>query len=208
MDYLLTEEQIMIRDLVRQIAQEKITPVAAHYDETEEFPWEIMKILADSDIFGVYIEEKFGGTGGGVMELALVTEELSRACGGIAVCFAATALGTYPIILFGNDEQKAKYLPDIASGKKLAAFGLTEAGAGSDAGAIETTAKKDGDHYILNGVKQWITNGGEAEIYTVVAMTDKSRGARGASTFVVEKGAPGFTFGKKEKKLLFRYLPK
>ncbi|MCK4422646.1 MAG: acyl-CoA dehydrogenase family protein [Candidatus Omnitrophica bacterium] len=204
MDYLLTEEQIMIRDLVRQIAQEKIAPVAAHYDETEEFPWEIMKVLADSDIFGVYIEEKFGGTGGGVMELALVTEELSRACGGIAVCFAATALGTYPIILFGNDEQKKKYLPDIASGKKLAAFGLTEAGAGSDAGAIETTAKKDGDHYILNGVKQWITNGGEAEIYTVVAMTDKSRGARGASTFVVEKGTPGFTFGKKEKKLGIR----
>ncbi|MCK4249590.1 MAG: acyl-CoA dehydrogenase family protein [Candidatus Omnitrophica bacterium] len=204
MDYLLTEEQIMIRDLVRQIAQEKIAPVAAHYDEKEEFPWEIMKVLADSDIFGVYIEEKFGGTGGGVMELALVTEELSRACGGIAVCFAATALGTYPIILFGNDEQKKKYLPDIASGKKLAAFGLTEAGAGSDAGAIETTAKKDGDHYILNGVKQWITNGGEAEIYTVVAMTDKSRGARGASTFVVEKGTPGFTFGKKEKKLGIR----
>jgi butyryl-CoA dehydrogenase len=136
--------------------------------------------------------------------LAIVTEELSKACGGIAVCFAASALGTYPIILYGSDEQKQKYLPDLASGKKIAAFGLTEAAAGSDASAIQTTAKKDGDYYILNGTKQWITNGGEAQTYTVVAMTDKSRGPRGASAFIVEKGAPGFGFGKKEKKLGIR----
>lgn len=204
MDYLLTEQQIMVRDLARKIAKEKIAPVAAEHDEKETFPWDIMKVMAESDLCGVYIEEKYGGLGGGAMELCLVTEELSRACGGIAICFAATALGTYPIILFGNDEQKQKYLPDIASGKKLAAFALTEAGAGSDAGAIATTARKEGDHYVLNGVKQWITNGGEAEVYTVIAMTDRAKGARGASAFIVEKGTPGFDFGKKEKKLGIR----
>ena len=204
MDYLLTEQQIMVRDLARKIAKEKIAPVAAEHDEKETFPWEIMKVLAESDLCGVYIEEKYGGLGGGAMDLCLVTEEFSRACGGIAICFAATALGTYPIILFGSDEQKQKYLPDIASGKKLAAFALTEAGAGSDAGAIATTAKKEGDHYVLNGVKQWITNGGEAEVYTVIAMTDREKGARGASAFIVEKGTPGFDFGKKEKKLGIR----
>ncbi|MBN1405757.1 MAG: acyl-CoA dehydrogenase family protein [Candidatus Omnitrophica bacterium] len=204
MDYLLTEQQIMIRDLARQIAQEKIAPVAAHHDETGEFPWGIMKIIAESDLFGVFIEEKYGGTGGGVMDLVLATEEFSKACGGIAVCYAATALGAFPIILYGSEEQKKKYLPDIAKGKKLAAFGLTEAGAGSDAGAIATTAKKSGDHYILNGTKQWITNGGEAEVYTVVAITDKTKGSRGASAFIVEKGTPGFEFGKKENKMGIR----
>lgn len=204
MDYLLTEEQTMIRDLARRIAEEKIRPVAAELDEKEEFPWEIMKVLADSDLCGIYIEEKYGGLGGGALELSIVTEELSRACGGIAICFAATALGTYPIILYGNEEQKQKYLPDIASGKKLAAFALTEAGAGSDASAIATTAKKEGDHYVINGTKQWITNGGEAEVYTVIAMTDRTKGARGASAFIVEKGTPGFDFGKKEKKMGIR----
>ncbi|MCM8784137.1 MAG: acyl-CoA dehydrogenase family protein [Candidatus Omnitrophica bacterium] len=204
LNYLLTEEQVMIRDLARKIAEEKIKPVAAKYDESEEFPWEIMKILASSDLFGVYIPQEYGGLGGGVMELAIVTEELSRACGGIAVCFAATGLGTYPIILFGNDQQKKKYLPDIASGKKLAAFALTEANAGSDASAIQTTAEKKGDYYILNGTKQWITNGGEAEVYTVIAMTDRSKGARGATAFILEKGMEGFSFGKKEKKMGIR----
>ena len=204
MDYLLTEEQKMIRDLARQIADEKIRPVAAEYDEKEEFPWSILKVIAESDLSGIYIEEAYGGMGGGVTELCIATEEFSKACGGIAVSYAASALGSYPIILYGSEEQKKKYLPDIASGKKLAAFGLTEAGAGSDAGALSTTATKDGDYYILNGVKQWITNGGEAETYTVVAMTDKSKGSRGASTFIVEKGTPGFEFGKKEKKLGIR----
>jgi len=204
MDYLLTEEQKMIRDLARQIADEKIRPVAAEYDEKEEFPWSILKVIAESDLSGIYIEEAYGGMGGGVTELCIATEEFSKACGGIAVSYAASALGSYPIILYGSEEQKKKYLPDIASGKKLAAFGLTEAGAGSDAGALSTTAVKDGDYYILNGVKQWITNGGEAETYTVVAMTDKSKGSRGASTFIVEKGTPGFEFGKKEKKLGIR----
>ena len=204
MDYLLTEEQIMIRDLARQIAKEKIKPVAAQYDVDGTFPWDIVKILADSDLCGIYIEEKYGGTGGGSMELVLATEELSKACGGISLALAATALGTYPIILFGTDAQKEKYLPDIAKGKKLAAFALTEAGAGSDAAAVATTAEKKGDHYVLNGTKQWITNGGEADTYTVVASVDRKKGARGAATFIVEKGTPGFEFGKKEDKMGIR----
>src|SRR3989338_582448 len=187
MDYLLSENQKMIQELARKIAQEKIAPVAAEYDEKEEFPWPIMKILSESDLFGVYIEEKYGGTGGGVMDLAIVTEELSKACGGIAVCYAASALGTYPIVLYGSDQQKKKYLPDLAKGKTIAAFGITEPEAGSDASAIRTTAVKKGDHYILNGTKHFITNGGEAGVYTIIAMTDRTRGARGASAFIVEK---------------------
>ncbi len=204
MDYLLTEEQQMVKELCRQIAEEKIKPVAAEYDENGEFPWEIVKILAESDICGVYIPEEYGGMGGGVLEMAIATEQLSWGCGGIALAFAATGLGTYPILLYANDEQKSRYLPDIASGKKLAAFCITEASAGSDAGGIKTTAKKDGDHYILNGTKQWITNGGEAEVYTVIAMTDKSKGPRGASAFIVDKDTPGVSFGKKENKLGIR----
>lgn len=204
MDYLLTEEQIMVKDLCRQIAREKIKPVAAHYDETGEFAWDIVKIFAESDICGIYIPEEYGGMGGGVLELAIATEELSWGCGGISLSFAATGLGTYPIILYGNEEQKKKYLPDVASGKKLAAFAITEAEAGSDAGGIKTTAKKDGDYYVLNGTKQWITNAGEAEIYTVIAMTDKAKGARGASAFIVEKNMQGVSFGKKENKLGIR----
>jgi alkylation response protein AidB-like acyl-CoA dehydrogenase len=204
MSYLFTEEQKMIRDLARQIADERIRPVAAEYDEKEQFPWPVLKVIAESDLSGIYIEEKYGGTGGGVTELCIATEEFSKACGGIAVSYAASALGAYPIILYGTEEQKQRYIPDIASGKKLTAFGLTEAGAGSDAGAVSTTAKKEGDYYILNGVKQWITNGGEAEIYTVIAMTDKTKGSRGTSAFIIEKGTPGFEFGKKEKKLGIR----
>ncbi|OGR68612.1 MAG: acyl-CoA dehydrogenase [Elusimicrobia bacterium GWC2_61_19] len=204
MDYLLTEQQTMIRDLARKIAQEKIKPVAAHYDETEEFAWPIMKILGDSDLFGVYIPETYGGLGGGIMDMCLVTEELSRACGGIALGYAGTGLGTLPILLHGSEEQKKKYLPEIAKGKKLAAFCLTEAEAGSDAGSIRTTARKEGDKYVLNGTKQWITNAGEADIYTVIAITDKTKGIRGASAFIVEKGAKGMDFGKKEKKMGIR----
>ncbi|HEX8949913.1 MAG TPA: acyl-CoA dehydrogenase family protein [Dissulfurispiraceae bacterium] len=204
MDYLLTEEQQMIRDLARQIADEKVVPVRAELDEKEEFPWEIMKVLAQSDLFGLFIPEEYGGLGKGSFELCLAVEELSRACVGVSTTYAANALGTYPILLQGSDEQKKKYLPDIAAGKKLVAFGLTEANAGSDASGIQTTAKLEGNEYVLNGTKQWITNGGEADIYTIIAMTDKSKGPRGASAFVVEKGTPGFTFGKKEHKMGIR----
>lgn len=204
MNYFLTEEQEMIRDTARQIAEEKIVPVRAELDEKEEFPWEIMKVLAQSDMFGLFIPEEYGGLGKGCLELSVAVEELSRACLGVSTTYAANALGTYPILLFGLDEQKNKYLPDIAAGKKLVAFGLTEANAGSDAGGIQTIARLKGNEYVLNGTKQWITNGGDAEIYTIIAMTDKSKGARGASAFIVEKGTPGFTFGKKENKMGIR----
>jgi alkylation response protein AidB-like acyl-CoA dehydrogenase len=204
MDYLFNEDQLMIKDLMRQIAEEKVVPVRAELDEKEEFPWEIMKALAQSDLFGLFVPEEYGGLGKGCLELCIAVEELSKACLGVSTTYAANALGTYPIILFGSDEQKKKYLPDIAAGRRLVAFALTEANAGSDAGGIQTNAKRDGDGYILNGTKQWITNGGEAEIYTVIAITDKSKGPRGASAFIVEKGTQGFTFGKKEKKMGIR----
>jgi butyryl-CoA dehydrogenase len=204
MDYLLTEDQTVIRDTCRQIAQEKIKPVRAHYDETGEFPWEIVKVLAQAGVFGLHIPENYGGFGGGVLEMAIAAEELSRACGGIALCFAASSLGSFPILLFGTQEQKQRYIPPLAAGEKLAAFALTEAGAGSDASAIQTTATKDGDFYVLNGTKQWITNGGEAEIYTVIAMTNKAKGSRGATAFIIEKGTEGFSFGKKENKMGIR----
>jgi len=200
----LTEFQTDLRDLARRIAEEKIKPVRVHYDETEEFPWEIVKVYAESDLYRVYVPEAYGGLGGGVFEMALVTEELSRVCGGIALAFAASALGAYPLILFGSEQQKQKYLPALAKGEKLAAFALTEAGAGSDAAGLETSAQKQGDHYVLNETKQWITNGGEAETYIVIARTDKSKGPRGFSAFIVEKGTPGFAFGKKEKKMGIR----
>jgi alkylation response protein AidB-like acyl-CoA dehydrogenase len=204
LDYQLSEEEQMIKDLARKVSVEKILPVRAELDEKEEFPWDLMKAFADADLCGLYVPEEYGGMGQKVFNFCLATEEISRVCGGVGVTFAASALGSAPILLFGTDEQKKKYMPEIASGKKLAAFGLTEANAGSDAAGIETTAKKDGDHYILNGTKQWITNGGEAETYTIIAMTDKKKGTRGASAFIVEKGTPGFTFAKKEKKMGIR----
>jgi butyryl-CoA dehydrogenase len=204
MDYFLNEEQEMIRDLARQTSEEKILPVRAELDEKEEFPWEIMHSLAQSDFFGLFIPEEYGGLRKGSFELAIAVEELSKACLGVSTTYAANALGTYPILLYSSEEQKKKFLPDIASGKRLVAFALTEASAGSDASGIQTTAQLDGNEYILNGTKQWITNGGEAEIYTVIAMTDKSKGARGYSAFVLEKGTPGFRFGKKESKMGIR----
>jgi butyryl-CoA dehydrogenase len=204
MDYFLSEQQIMIRDLARQIAQEKILPVRAELDESEEFPWDIMKDLAAADLFAIFVPEAYGGLGAGILDLCMAVEELSKVCAGVAVTYASSALGAFPIILYGSEELKARFLPDVAAGRKLAAFGLTEAGAGSDAAGIQTTARLDGDHYVLNGTKQWITNGGDAEIYSVIAMTNKSRGTRGASALVVEKGTPGFSFGKKEIKMGIR----
>ena len=204
MNYFLTEEQEMLKELCAQIAREKLLPARAELDESGEFPWEIVKVLAASDVYGIYIPEEYGGLGGGVVEMCIATEELSRVCGGIALAFAASALGTYPILLFGSDEQKKEYLPAIASGERLAAFALTEANAGSDAGALETRAELDGDEYVLNGTKQWITGGGEAEVYTLIARTSKGTGIRGISAFIVEKDTPGFTFGKKEDKMGIR----
>jgi len=204
MDYLLTEEQLMIRDLARQIAVEKIVPVRAELDEHNKFPTDIIRAMAQADLLGLYIPEEYGGMGRGSLDFYIAIEEISKACLGVSTTYAANALGSYPILLFGSVEQKKNYLPDIASGRKLVAFGLTEANAGSDASGIQTTARLEGNEYVLNGTKQWITNGGEADIYTIIAITDKSKGPRGASAFVVEKGTPGFTFGKKENKMGIR----
>jgi butyryl-CoA dehydrogenase len=204
MDYLLTEEQIMIRDLARQIAVEKIVPVRAELDEQNKYPRDIMKAMAQADLFALFIPEEYGGLGKKSLELCITVEELSKACLGVATTYASSALGTYPILLYGSEEQKKKFLPDVATGKSLVAFGLTEANAGSDASGIQTTAKLEGNEYVLNGTKQWITNGGEAELYTIIAITDRSKGPRGASAFIVEKGTPGFTFGKKENKMGIR----
>ena len=206
LDYGFTEYQTAIRDLAREIAVKEIRPIAMEYDRDAKFPWPVVKVLADADLFRVYIDEKYEGLTDGtpIMNMVIVTEELSKACGGIALAFAGTALGTIPILLSGSAEQKQRWLPDIAAGKKLAAFAITESQAGSDAGAVRTTAIRDGDHYVVNGTKQWITNGGEAEVYTVIVLTNPAKGPRGASCLVVEKGTPGFTFGKKEDKLGIR----
>lgn len=204
MDYFLTEDQFEIREIARKVAEEKIKPVRAKYDEENEFPWEIVEIFKQTDLFAVLVPEEYDGISGKVADVAIVTEELSRVCGGIGLSLGGSGLGMYPIMISGSEEQKQKYLPLIANGEKLAAFALTEANAGSDAGGMETTAVKDGDHYILNGTKQWITNGGEADIYTVFALTDKAKGARGASCLIVEKGTEGFSFGKKEDKMGIR----
>jgi butyryl-CoA dehydrogenase len=204
MDHHLTEEQRTIRDLARTIAEDKVRPVRAKYDEENVFPWDIVQELAKVDLFRVFIPAEYDGlveSGYGVTNMCLVTEELSRVCAGIALAFAGTALGTFPILIHGNEEQKRKYLPQIASGKRLAAFGLTEPMAGSDASAQRTTARREGDEYVLNGTKVFITNGGEADIYTTVALTSPEKGARGASCFIIEKGTPGFSFGKKETKM-------
>jgi len=204
MDYALTEIQQEIRSLARQIAKEKVLPERARLDETEEYPYEIMKTLGHADLMGVYIPEEFGGMGGGCMELCLAVEEISKACGAVAVCFAANALGSYPFLLHGTPEQKQKFLPRLATGEIFAAFGLTEPNAGSDAGSVETTAVKDGDCYVLNGTKQWITNASVASVFTVIAKTAPNRGARGISAFIVERDTPGFTIGAHEKKLGIR----
>ena len=204
MEYFLTEQQKLIRSIARRIAEERILPVRAELDEKEQFPWELVKDIANADLFRIFIPEQYEGMGEGSFALCIAVEELARACAGVALTYAADALGTIPILLYASGAQKQKYLPAIASGARLTAFGLTESSAGSDAGAIKTTARREGNEYVLNGTKQFITNGGEAEIYTVIALTDPKKGARGASAFIVEKDTPGFTFGKKEKKLGIR----
>ena len=204
MDYFFNEEQIALRDLVRKIADDKVRPVAAKYDREGIFPWDLVKIFAEAGLYGVIIPEEYGGAGRGVTELAIVSEELAKACAGVTLAVAASALGTFPIIISGNDEQKRRYLPDLATGKYLAAFCLTESEAGSDAGAIRTRATRVGNEYIMNGTKVFITNGGVAHIYTVVAVTDPAKGTRGTSAFIVQDDYPGFKLGKEEDKMGIR----
>jgi butyryl-CoA dehydrogenase len=204
LEYFLSEQQQTLKGLARKVAEQRILPVRAELDEKEEFPWDLIKEMAASDLLRIFIPEEYEGLGGGSLDLCLVIEELSRVCGGVAISYGANALGALPLIGYGSDDQKMRYLPDVASGKRLAAFAVTEATAGSDAANIRTTAVRSEGHYVLNGTKQFITNAGEAEIYSVVVMTDPAKGSRGASALIVEKGTPGFSFGKKEKKMGIR----
>ncbi len=204
MEYFLTEEQLEIKRLARRIAETHIVPQRDQLDRDQEFPHKIMAEIAEAGLPAIYIPEEYDGIGMGVLELTIAAEEISRACAGVGVTYAASALGSFPIIIGGNEEQKKRFLPEIAAGTKYAAFCLTESGAGSDASNLQTTARKVGNEYVLNGTKQWITNGKEAHVYTVFAKTDKDKGPRGISAFVVEKGTKGLSFGKKEDKLGIR----
>ena len=210
MNLQLTEEQSLIRDMVREFAEKEIAPSASERDEEERFDRELMfDKLGELGLTGIVFPEEYGGAGADYISYAIAVEELSRVCGstGVTLC-AHLSLCANPIYLFGTEEQKQQYLRPLASGEKMGAFGLTEPSAGSDAGGTKTTAVLDGDDYVLNGSKIFITNAGEAEIYVVLARTDKeARKHRGISAFIVEKGMPGFTFGKKEKKMGIRSSP-
>lgn len=188
----------------RHIADNFIRPIAAELDKDQTYPWEVVKKLQEANLMGVWIPKEYGGEGGGVLNLCLVVEELSKACGAVGVAYAVNALGSFPIILGGSEEQKMKYLPDIAQGKKLIAFALSEKEAGSDAGALQTKAVLDGDEYVITGEKKWNTNGGAADLYTVYASTRPDRGSRGISSIIVEKGTPGFEIGYEEDKMGIR----
>lgn len=203
MEYFFTDTQKEIRDLARRFAQEKMKPVRAELDKTGEFPFELMKGMADLGLMGVYFPEEYGGLGGGIMEMCIVVEELCRVDGAAGLCYAACGLGAFPILVGGTEEQKQKYLPRLAAGE-LAAFAITEASAGSDSSNVKTRARRDGDSYVLNGTKQFITNGSVAKIYSVIASTNPIKGARGLSSFIIEDGTPGFTYGKIEDKMGIR----
>ena len=203
MEYFFTDTQKEIRDLARRFAQEKMKPVRAELDKTGEFPHELLKGMAELGLMGVYFPEEYGGLGGGIMEMCIVVEELCRVDGAAGLCYAACGLGAFPILVGGTVEQKKKYLPRLAAGE-LAAFAITEASAGSDSSNVKTRARRDGDSYVLNGTKQFITNGSVAKIYSVITSTNPTRGARGLSAFIIEDGTPGFTYGKVEDKMGIR----
>jgi butyryl-CoA dehydrogenase len=207
LDELLSKSNLKWRDVARDIARNVVLPKAWHYDRVQEYPWEFRDALRDAGLFGVWIPEEFGGHGGGVLDLCLVVEELSRACGGTGVLFAVNALGSFPILLGGTQAQKEAYLPDIAAGKRLIAFGLSERDAGSDAGGIRTNARVDGDHLVVDGDKKWNTNGGAADIYSIFAITDPESRSRRISAVILEKGDEGFEIGRAEDKMGIRCVP-
>ncbi|KAA5807225.1 acyl-CoA dehydrogenase [Thermoanaerobacterium thermosaccharolyticum] len=205
MDFSLTKEQEMVRRVVREFAEKEVAPKAKEIDQTEEFPWDTVKKMAQNDMMGIPYPEEYGGAGGDYLSYIIAVEEISRACATTGVILSAhTSLGSFPIYQWGTEEQKRKYLVPLAKGEKLGAFGLTEPNAGTDAAGQQTTAVLDGDHYVLNGSKIFITNGGKADIYIIFAMTDKSKGTRGISAFIVEKDFPGFSIGKIEEKMGIR----
>ncbi|MDR2979489.1 MAG: acyl-CoA dehydrogenase [Bacteroidales bacterium] len=205
MDFTLTKEQTLFLQMIREFAEKEVKPLAAEVDEDERFPEETVRKMAKLGIMGIPFPTKYGGAGGDNILYSMAVEELSRMCGTTGVVVSAhTSLCVAPIYEHGTEDQKQKYLPKLCSGKWLGAFGLTEPNAGTDASAQQTTATLDGDEYVINGSKIFITNAFYADVYVVMAMTDKSLGTRGISAFIVEKGTPGFSFGKKEKKLGIR----
>lgn len=204
MFYQLTEEQEMLQQTVRRLAEEKVAPRAAEIDEKDEYPWDLKELFSQQELLGLGVPEEYGGTGFGLPSVCLAVEEIARASGSAALIIAAQELGLMPVLVAASEEQKKKYLPRVASGEHIIAFALTEPDAGSDAGGMKSTAIRDGDKYILNGSKCFITNGGLADVYTVFAKTDPSKGLKGISAFIMEKDTPGFTVGKKEKKMGIR----
>jgi butyryl-CoA dehydrogenase len=199
MDFSLSQDQKMIREMVREFATKELEPIAAEIDESREFPRESIKKMAGLGLMGVVIPEKYGGAGMDFTSLAIIIEEISRVCASTGVITAVNnSLAAYPIYHFGTEEQRKKYLPDLCSGKKIGAIGITEANAGSDPASMEMTAVLEGDHYKLNGAKLWITNGEVADTFVIFAYTDPSVRHKGMSAFIVEKGFPGFSVGKHE----------
>jgi len=203
----LNDSNRMWRDKAREVAEKVVRPLARKYDDLQEYPWEIKDALAEAGFFGVWIPKEYGGAGGTVLDLCLVIEQLSRACGGVGVMYCVNALGSFPILVGGNEAQKKTWLPRIASGEKLIAFCLSEKYAGSDAQSLRLDARQDGKSWLLNGEKKWTTNGGAADLYTVFAVTDAASKSRRISAFLVEKGTPGFSIGKVEDKMGIRCVP-
>jgi len=206
MQYELTEEQILLQNMVRRLAKEKVAPGAGKRDEDGKFDWEMVELMRENGLYGIDFPEAYGGSGAGLLALAITVEELSKADAACGLLVADHELGSLPILLGANDEQRRRFLPKLASGEHLAAFALTEPAAGSDVARLRCRAKKDGDSYILNGTKNFITNGGVADIVTVYAVTDPEKPMhKNAAVFVVEKGTPGFSVGKKENKMGIRW---
>ena len=205
--YDLADEERMVLELACQLAREKIAPEAAQLDETEGYPDGPMRLLAQQGVMGIWVPEAYGGGGLGCLAVSLVVEEIAWACASTATNFLAHPLGGYPILLAGSEEQKRRYLPRLASGELLAAYSLSEPGAGSDAAALETTAVRKGDRYVLNGTKLWCSNGDHAGVITLFATVDRARGAGGITAFLVEPGFPGFGIGKRERKMGLRGSP-
>ncbi len=205
MDFSLTKQQQLFLQMIREFAEKEVKPLAAEIDEQERFPMETVEKMAKIGIMGIPVPTQYGGAGGSNLMYSIAVEELSAACATTGVVVSAhTSLCVAPILEHGTEEQKQKYLPKLATGEWIGAFGLTEPNAGTDASAQQTTAVLDGDNYIINGSKIFITNAEYAHVYIVFAMTDKSQGVKGITAFIIEKGTPGFTFGKKEKKLGIR----
>lgn len=205
MEFKLNDEQELLRDTIREFVEAEIAPIAAELDKEERFPEELVAQLGEIGVMGIPIPEEYGGVGMGDLEYAMAVEEISKACASTGVTVSAhTSLCCWPILAFGTEEQKQKYLPDLAAGEKLGAFGLTEPNAGTDSAMQSTTAVDKGDHYLLTGSKIFITNGFYADVYVIFAMTDKELGNKGISAFILEKGMAGFTFGSKEHKMGIR----